>query len=423
MRNEGRITAGPGGFVVLAADRVENSGLLAAERGEVLLASGSALTLSLDAEGLVAYSIDAAALSGRAGVENLGEIVANGGSVMLDAEVAHSLIGKVVNNQGRITAQSIEEHDGAIYLMAEGGDIENSGTLDASGAGQADGGRVILRGDRDLSLTDTGVIAAAGAGSGDGGLIRVIAEGQADTAAGSVISATAGPAGRLGGFVELSGHGGLRVRGQVDVGRHGRLLIDPTVVNIANGNGTSGSAAGTATVFEQFIETQLRRGADVAIVASDRIRLDTLTDGLLDGRNAGAGGNLLLGIGSVFGSSNGLFVDGPPPAGFGFNPGPGDSSAGGIFFQSLGNAIRVDGQLELAGGTARGQISVGNLEGSRVGVEVNNGTLSVGSILANGGFSSAGDIDIEAKGTGTITHLGAMRLRSAGFIDVFAAQG
>ncbi|HSW11375.1 MAG TPA: filamentous hemagglutinin N-terminal domain-containing protein, partial [Solimonas sp.] len=335
VANEGRIKTGPGGFVVLAADRVENSGLIQANGGDVLLASGSRMTLTMDADGLVGYSIDAAALSGQAGIDNVGDIVANGGTVVLDASVAQGLIGNVINNRGRITARSVEERDGAIYLLAEGGDIENSGSLDASGIAAADGGRVVLRTDQNLSLTDSGVIRADGGRSGDGGMIRLIAEGDAHTAAGSLISAHAGARGERGGAVELSGHASLSVRGAVDVGRGGRLLIDPSVVNIADGAGASSSTGGVATVFEQFIEGQLQSGADVAIVADDRITLESLVDGTLDGRNAGLGGSLTVGIGIVSGSgstANGVFVDGPPPIGFSFFPGPGGSSAGGIFF-------------------------------------------------------------------------------------------
>ncbi|HEY0915509.1 MAG TPA: filamentous hemagglutinin N-terminal domain-containing protein, partial [Solimonas sp.] len=424
IRNEGRISAGPGGFVVLAADRVENAGLISAPNGEVLLAAASKMTLTLDAEGLVGYSIDAAALSDRAGIENIGEIVASGGTVVLDAKVARSLMGNVINQRGRISARSVEERDGVIYLSAEGGDIENSGTLDASGTGNADGGRVVVHSDQDVRLTETGVVRADGAGTGNGGMIRLVAEQQLETAEGSVVSATAGPAGQLGGFVELSGHGGLKIRGQVDVGRRGQVLIDPLLLTIADGSGGSvgSTSSGTsATVYEQTIEGLLQSGADVALIADNRITLATLSDGTLDGRNAnGTGGGLLLGIGTISEpTTNGVFVDGPPAVGYTFNPGPGGSSYGGIFFQTLGNAIRVDGRLRVSAGYSLGNIRVGDLEGNDIDVS-GAGDIELGDVTLSGTGGSVVISNTGGSGSSQDIVIGSLAAAGASLVDIDA---
>ncbi len=424
IRNEGRISAGPAGFVVLAADRVENAGLISAPGGDVLLAAGSKMTLTLDAEGLVGYSIDAAALSDRAGIENIGEIVAGGGTVVLDAKVARSLMGNVINQRGRISARSVEERDGVIYLSAEGGDIENSGTLDASGTGNADGGRIVVHSDQDVRLAETGVIRADGAGTGNGGMIRLVAEQQLETAEGSVVSATAGPAGQLGGFVELSGHGGLKIRGQVDVGRRGQVLIDPLLLTIADGSaGSVGStSSGTsATVYERTIEGLLQSGADVALVADNRITLATLSDGELDGRNGnGTGGGLLLGIGTVSGpTTNGVFVDGPPAVGYTFNPGPGGSSYGGIFFQTLGNAIRVDGRLRVSGGYSQGDIQLGDLEGNDIDVS-GAGDIELGDVTLSGTGGSVVISNTGGSGSSQDIVIGSLAAAGASLVDIDA---
>ncbi len=424
IRNEGRISAGPGGFVVLAADRVENAGLISAPNGEVLLAAASKMTLTLDAEGLVGYSIDAAALSDRAGIENIGEIVASGGTVVLDAKVARSLMGNVINQRGRISARSVEERDGVIYLSAEGGDIENSGTLDASGTGNADGGRVVVHSDQDVRLTETGVVRADGAGTGNGGMIRLVAEQQLETAEGSVVSATAGPAGQLGGFVELSGHGGLKIRGQVDVGRRGQVLIDPLLLTIADGSGGSvgSTSSGTsATVYEQTIEGLLQSGADVALIADNRITLATLSDGTLDGRNAnGTGGGLLLGIGTISEpTTNGVFVDGPPAVGYTFNPGPGGSSYGGIFFQTLGNAIRVDGRLRVSAGYSLGNIRVGDLEGNDIDVS-GAGDIELGDVTLSGTGGSVVISNAGSSGSSQDIVIGSLAAAGASLVDIDA---
>src|SRR3546814_12163639 len=67
ISNAGQITAADGGFVVLSASQVQNSGLIQARLGTIALASGSAFTLTLSDSGPVEFQIDAAALSDTAG--------------------------------------------------------------------------------------------------------------------------------------------------------------------------------------------------------------------------------------------------------------------------------------------------------------------------------------------------------------------
>ncbi|HEY4128122.1 MAG TPA: filamentous hemagglutinin N-terminal domain-containing protein, partial [Gammaproteobacteria bacterium] len=130
--NQGNLQVSAGGYVVLAGDYVENDGVINAVSGRVVLAAGGAATLSLgDAGDLISYKIDAATLARLAGVDNAGSIVANGGSVVMTADVANALTATAVNNSGLITAHSVRQQGGEIMLLSQGGDIENSGTLDA----------------------------------------------------------------------------------------------------------------------------------------------------------------------------------------------------------------------------------------------------------------------------------------------------
>src|SRR5579859_3240741 len=200
--NQGSISTTPNGYVVLAGDYVENDGVIQAQSGRVLLAAGGGTTLTLDqTNGLIAYSIDSATLARLAGVKNAGEISAAGGAVVMTADVANALTATAVNNSGFVSARSIQSRDGVIVLAATGGDIENSGTLDASAsqAGVA-GGTIIIRGDKHTDLEPTSMIDASG-----------------DAA--------------RGGFVEVSGHG-LTLRGQTNLGHGGSLLLDPANLKI-----------------------------------------------------------------------------------------------------------------------------------------------------------------------------------------------
>ncbi|MDB5977579.1 MAG: filamentous hemagglutinin N-terminal protein, partial [Nevskia sp.] len=128
--NGGTIKTSDGGFVVLAGDYVKNTGIIQAKLGQVVLASGSATTLELGSSGLVSFAVDKATLAQKAGVDNAGQIIADGGRVIMTAKTAHDLVGSAVNNSGLVRAQGIASHNGEIELTASGGDIADSGTLD-----------------------------------------------------------------------------------------------------------------------------------------------------------------------------------------------------------------------------------------------------------------------------------------------------
>ena len=56
--NRGEITAAAGGLVALVAPGVENSGVIRAELGRVVLASGNAFTLDLFGDKLISFAVD-----------------------------------------------------------------------------------------------------------------------------------------------------------------------------------------------------------------------------------------------------------------------------------------------------------------------------------------------------------------------------
>ncbi|MGH8505818.1 MAG: filamentous hemagglutinin N-terminal domain-containing protein, partial [Stenotrophobium sp.] len=279
VTNDGTINAGQGGFVVLAGDYVNNSGIVQAQLGTVALASGSAVTLDMNGDGLINLSVDQAALSSRAGAANLGMLAAQGGTVIMTASVAQSLASTAVNNSGIVNASGIEERGGDIYLTAQGGGINNSGRLDASGNGQ-DGGHVSVRGDGDILLAAASTIDASGA---NGGTLHAVAGQRLTLAQGANTSvANVSNAGK-GGFAELSGHN-VSLRDVVSLGHGGHLLIDPADITIGPNN---------ADFSQSTLESQLQNtngyGGDVNIVATNSITVQALTNGILDGTSSGNG--------------------------------------------------------------------------------------------------------------------------------------
>ena len=241
--NQGSISAHNGGYVVLAGDYAENDGLIAAPSGHVILASGARATLALSGNHFVNFAVNQATLAGLAGVDNAGQILADGGTVVMTADVANQLRATVVNNTGLIEARGISKAANGIYLTAKGGNIENAGTLDASGLS---------------NFTQ-------------GGTIRLISDAVTHLDATSNINVSGHAA--KGGFVEVSGPK-VGIHGQMNIGRGGMLFLDPNILTINTGTGHShstGFGTGTGTVGVPFIQGVLNAGGSVDLEAATKI--------------------------------------------------------------------------------------------------------------------------------------------------------
>jgi len=346
VSNAGQIVARDGGFVVLAGEQVSNSGLVQARLGKVALGSGSAMTLGLDEAGLVSFSVDAGSVSSAAGIDNAGDIAADGGSVILAARAARALIGGAVNNSGTLSARSISEHEGSVYLSAEGGDIRHEGLIDASGTGGSAGGEVRLVASNELITTDASRIDARGAGGGSGG------------------------------FVELSGHRKFHADGEVSIGEGGALLIDPDSIAITDVRSCGADACYAAA----DIETQLDAGVDVFIIAGDRISVvDFGADGMINSANPA--GDLLFGIGSP---TTGQLPGGP------YTRGAPTLGSGNISFLTPGSqSINIAGAFAAIGGSGAGNVNLGQVIATQVTAQA-DGSLTLGGTIA----ASNGSVDL-----------------------------
>src|SRR5579885_927387 len=265
ITNQGNITAHHVCYVVLAGDYAENDGIITAQSGHVVLASGAKATLSLNGNSLVNFAVNQATLASYAGVKNAGSVLADGGTVIMTADVANALKATVVNNTGLIQAHAISNQGGAIYLTATGGNIVNPGTLVVSVARQCKaGGQIVLKGDGRTTLTDTSQIDALGQGA-------------------------------KGGSVEVSGNT-LSMRGAMGIGQGGNLLLDPNSIRLVNGSGggshTNAGTGGTgaADVGVGFIQTQLNAGANVNISAHQLISASSAVHNITATKTAAQGG-------------------------------------------------------------------------------------------------------------------------------------
>jgi len=137
--NNGQITAANGGYVALIGATVVNSGTITANHGTVALAAGDGATLQFNGGNLVNIKVDPGTI--KTLIQNKQLIQAPDGQVLMTAVAASQLQGAVINNTGTVEANSITSSGGVIRLTGAN-EIDNSGTLDASG--KTTGGTVQL---------------------------------------------------------------------------------------------------------------------------------------------------------------------------------------------------------------------------------------------------------------------------------------
>ncbi|HOB46993.1 MAG TPA: filamentous hemagglutinin N-terminal domain-containing protein, partial [Zoogloea sp.] len=177
VRNEGLISASPGGSVSLIGPRVVNTGTIATPGGTTGLVAGERVSVDFEGDGLVRYQVDAGAA--QALVEHSGQIVADGGRVAIQASARDALLDTVLNVDGVVRARGVSVRNGEIYLDGGSrGTVQVSGTLDASGgAAQAAGGQIRVLGEN-VGLFGAARLDASGASGGGSVLIGGNYQGQ-----------------------------------------------------------------------------------------------------------------------------------------------------------------------------------------------------------------------------------------------------
>lgn len=167
--NEGTIKA-EGGLVALHAAKVENSGTISNTGGSAVLAAADTLTLTPDADGKLNFTVDGKAA--EASALNKGAITADGGTIVMTADSASDVMSTVVNNSGTLQARTLLKNEKGQILL-EGGDkgqVEVSGTLDASGTEEGQGaGNIKVIGEKTIVHDGTNLLAR---GNVDGGKIE-----------------------------------------------------------------------------------------------------------------------------------------------------------------------------------------------------------------------------------------------------------
>ncbi len=119
--NAGQLIAADHGLIALVGSNVTNSGLIKANLGHVVLASGTAFTVDFDGSGLINFSVGGTASN----VTNTGALIANGGQIMVTAAAAQNVVDNVINMQGVAVAKSFYKQHGDIVISGD----PNSGVV------------------------------------------------------------------------------------------------------------------------------------------------------------------------------------------------------------------------------------------------------------------------------------------------------
>ena len=138
--NNGAIHAADGGYVALLGNHVSNNGIITAKLGSVAMGGGNQVTLTFNGNNLLKIQVDKSVLDSL--VANHGLIQADGGLVAMSAGARDALLASVVNNDGVIQAQTVQQKNGKIVLLGgmTAGTTQVAGTLDASAPDAGDGG-------------------------------------------------------------------------------------------------------------------------------------------------------------------------------------------------------------------------------------------------------------------------------------------
>ncbi len=272
--NMGSLVANNVGYVAMLAPEVRNEGVISALQGNISLAAGAAMTLDFNGNGLINVQVDSANINTL--IENKNLIKVGGGQVLMSTRAADGLITSVINNSGRIeadsmvvdggvvrltgaktvinsgeiSAQSSAGKGGIVHMLGENVAVMDAGSINASG--KTGGGTILLGGDlqgnnaqiqnaNKTFISQKAKITADATDTGNGG--RVIVWADDITRYYGSVSAKGGVKGGNGGFAEVSGKRLLNFLGGVDLsaaqGVGGNLLLDPLNITLSTGADTN----------------------------------------------------------------------------------------------------------------------------------------------------------------------------------------
>jgi filamentous hemagglutinin family protein len=386
--NYGQITTA-GGPVFLIANNIENNGTISAPGGKIGLYAGEQVLVSASPNG---RGLSAKVTLPQGSVDNQGNLIADAGSIVAQAQT--------VNNNGLVQANSVQNNNGVIELVASDNvNLGASSDISAQGGstGISSGGSVTVKSDNTFSdQTGSTINVAGGAQGGNGGQVEIsapqmssiqsVVHGQAaagfeggvltiDPANIWLASATTDPT-ALAGYtvIDVNSYSGLSA---INVQADDNIILDtlwtlasvstPATLNLtaASGNITfntgSGIIAPNTGNGQNYWNINLAAGNDITLNAatiiqanagridlnavnvdvSGKLQADSIgqANGVID---VNASGNLTLEAGAVIEAQGDTTSVGASPGGFvTLQAG---NSPGNIYSDTSSSKINVSGQ-------------------------------------------------------------------------------
>jgi len=197
VSNDGAITAGSGGFVGLLGGVVSNGGTISVPLGRVGLGAAAQATLDPTGDGFLQVAVPSGTTTadGKALIDVSGKVSAYGGRVEIKAATAQAAVRDAINVSGKVSASSISGRNGSVVLGGgDGGTVRVAGRVSASGRDGA--GRVAISG-RVVEVAK-GAAVKARSEQGQGGSVAL---------KGDIVnnSGTVDASGASGGAIDIAG--------------------------------------------------------------------------------------------------------------------------------------------------------------------------------------------------------------------------
>jgi filamentous hemagglutinin family protein len=395
--NYGQIEVGQGRSLYLIAEQIENHGGLKAPGGDVELAAGESVLVSDSPDG---RGLSATVQLPQGSVDNFGRITADAGTIALQA--------KVVNQDGIIQADSVQNQNGVIELVAA--DQLNLGA----------NSQILARGDNTSP-------------NSSGGNVTLQSGNNFSDKVGSQIDVSGGAQGGNGGSVEISAPDILSLNSSMDAGAQsgwlgGTFFLDP--VNLLLGTSTANGAVNVNSAFSSFSQILLQASGNITLNAGTTWNLSTSTGNGSGQLTLEAGGDITFGNNSKIFDANSWSVT--LGAGYNFGNNTIQSGVGNIYLNG-GSGLSQNGTIQLSGGSVNllagqsilvGSGSVFTTGGGSIYADALAGDINAGT--SNGSSTSGGtqtsDYLFTASGSRPNAILGGISTAAGGDVTLIAGN-
>jgi len=396
--NYGQIKIGNGGDCFFIADKVENHGSVEVPGGSIGFAAGQMVTLSERPDG---RGMSMNVLLPQGSVDNYGNVIADGGTIALNA--------RVVNQNGLLQANSVKNVNGIIELVASdaitlGADSLITANGDDSPDGST-GGQIMIQAAQSFTDDSASKIEARGGSSGGNGGRLLLYSAAPDVNSQLNVSAQAGNG-------------------------NGKIFYYPVADALT-------VTAGFLVPFSGFSQVLLQANGDITLPGNLALSLSDafgLTSGMLTMK---AGGNIIFNNRSKITDAKSWSLS--LLAGYDFNSQSVVAGSGSIYLNG-GDGLAGNGSIQLAKGDidllAGQDILIGTgyartSAGGNVSAEALGGNIDTGTYAHGYVFNSAKTlgspfykVDV-VNGTGGISTMagGNVSITAAGNVTSFMPSG